>query len=222
MCYSLTRTIPQPPVFSLLAQLVSHLHLSLTHSCRSLASISGVSWLNVLRLRSQSTDYLSDDFASAVHTAQIILLFSLSLTMSATLLFMCVRLGTDTSRRCGIYQFPLQSQHCLLTACDATSFPTALCNGCVRTLNLFTYLIHTDSTLCSISGSALFCLVSLGSVSFSLADLDPFVYVLVFGWPVVCLLMDELCKRAERRWFARYQRELKLEFDTRLGRYSPK
>jgi hypothetical protein len=34
--------------------------------------------------------------------------------------------------------------------------------------------------------------------------------------------VDELVKINERKWFIRFQKELKLDFDTKLGKYSPK
>jgi len=48
------------------------------------------------------------------------------------------------------------------------------------------------------------------------------VYVLVFAWPIVLIAVDELVKLRDRTWFIRHQKELRLEFDTRLGKYSPK
>ena len=55
-----------------------------------------------------------------------------------------------------------------------------------------------------------------------LKQLAWYVYVIVFCWPIILLAIDELVKKQEREWFNIYQRELRLEFNTRLGKYSPK
>lgn len=60
------------------------------------------------------------------------------------------------------------------------------------------------------------------SPSFLLDRLPWEIYVLVFGWPIVLIGADEVIKHFERKWISTYQKELRLEFDTRLGRYSPK
>lgn len=41
-------------------------------------------------------------------------------------------------------------------------------------------------------------------------------------WCVLVMFIDEIVKRYDKKLFARYQRRLKLLYDTRLGMYSPR
>jgi hypothetical protein len=49
-----------------------------------------------------------------------------------------------------------------------------------------------------------------------------YFYLLLFLHPVLLVLLDEYLFRKAGVLFAQRQRILKLEFETRLGRYSPK
>ena len=52
--------------------------------------------------------------------------------------------------------------------------------------------------------------------------LGPEVYCVGLLWPIVICVVDELVKSHRRREFQNVQKRLKLEFETRLGAYSPK
>jgi len=47
------------------------------------------------------------------------------------------------------------------------------------------------------------------------------IYALVFTWPIVIVLIQELVKYRYRKFFENEQHWLKIEFDTRLGMHSP-
>eukprot|EP01119_Soliformovum_irregulare_P018494 TRINITY_DN5690_c0_g1_i2.p1 TRINITY_DN5690_c0_g1~~TRINITY_DN5690_c0_g1_i2.p1 ORF type:complete len:258 (-),score=45.08 TRINITY_DN5690_c0_g1_i2:19-792(-) len=48
------------------------------------------------------------------------------------------------------------------------------------------------------------------------------VYVGIFLFPIVIVGIDEMVKIKQREYIDKNQRELKLDFDTKLGKYSPK
>ncbi|TMW61091.1 hypothetical protein Poli38472_014552 [Pythium oligandrum] len=47
-------------------------------------------------------------------------------------------------------------------------------------------------------------------------------WVVVCSWPSVSLLLDELVKKSDRHYLKRYYKFLRMQFDTRLGMWSPK
>jgi hypothetical protein len=53
------------------------------------------------------------------------------------------------------------------------------------------------------------------------ANLQWYIYVLVFAWPVVQIALDEVIKAGDRSQWTMNQEILKLEFDTKLGMHSP-
>jgi hypothetical protein len=72
----------------------------------------------------------------------------------------------------------------------------------------------------SILFQALFCGLSLLHGPFALSSLG-WVYGLAFAWLVVVLAAQELAKAHDRKEFERFQKRSKLEFNTKLGCYSP-
>jgi len=59
------------------------------------------------------------------------------------------------------------------------------------------------------------------SVGDCFAALGPEVYCVGFLWPFAVVAVDEALKRRRRKGFLQVQKRLKLEFDTRLGAFSP-
>eukprot|EP01117_Protostelium_nocturnum_P005661 TRINITY_DN2044_c0_g1_i4.p1 TRINITY_DN2044_c0_g1~~TRINITY_DN2044_c0_g1_i4.p1 ORF type:complete len:1569 (-),score=567.37 TRINITY_DN2044_c0_g1_i4:1041-5747(-) len=83
-------------------------------------------------------------------------------------------------------------------------------------------LVYPICFFCGISLQVVFFIISVRNHPMLLDQLGWYIYLLIFLWPAVALAIDEGLKVREREWFQRYQKGLKLEFDTRLGRYSPK
>lgn len=72
-----------------------------------------------------------------------------------------------------------------------------------------------------------FCAVSLiaadSNVQSFLSAISWYLYTCaLLVYPIILVGVDEFLKRKERRWFIRFQKELKLDFETKLGKYSPK
>ncbi|XP_076443312.1 transmembrane protein 94-like isoform X2 [Babylonia areolata] len=57
--------------------------------------------------------------------------------------------------------------------------------------------------------------------SMPISDIHPAVWVLLCVWPVVIILLNELVKCLEIRYFLQHQRRARLAFDTKLGMNSP-
>ncbi|KAL8593272.1 hypothetical protein ACOMHN_009926 [Nucella lapillus] len=57
--------------------------------------------------------------------------------------------------------------------------------------------------------------------SMPLSDVHPAVWVLLSVWPVVIIILNELVKYLEIRYFLQHQRRARLDFDTKLGMNSP-
>jgi hypothetical protein len=53
------------------------------------------------------------------------------------------------------------------------------------------------------------------------ANLQWYIYVMVFAWPIAQFALDEIMKVSDRSGWSRNQEILKLEFDTKLGMHSP-
>jgi hypothetical protein len=47
------------------------------------------------------------------------------------------------------------------------------------------------------------------------------IFGLAFGWPFILIAIQELVKSKEKKEFIRFQKRSKLEFNTKLGCYSP-
>ncbi|KAL9656869.1 hypothetical protein ABK040_004403 [Willaertia magna] len=68
----------------------------------------------------------------------------------------------------------------------------------------------------------------LSCIAISHSDLQvwpnypPYAYVVVFVWPFIIIVLDELIKIRIRKHFFNSQQKAKLLFDTKLGMYSPK
>jgi hypothetical protein len=77
-------------------------------------------------------------------------------------------------------------------------------------------------TLFSVALQIVFCAVSLANYPYLFGKLQWSFFIVLFLWPIPQTAIDEIIKRYERDWFYHYQKELRLEFDTRLGKYSPK
>lgn len=82
--------------------------------------------------------------------------------------------------------------------------------------------VHLFFILLCIILEVVYFIIYLTTVEFVLNKLTWYVYLLIFLWPFVMLIIEEFVKKTERSWFKAYQTELRLEFETRLGRYSPK
>jgi hypothetical protein len=65
-----------------------------------------------------------------------------------------------------------------------------------------------------------FCAVFLLHGPFALGKLS---WILAIGliWPIVLVGIQELVKKSEKKEFTRFQKRSKLEFNTKLGCYSP-
>eukprot|EP01111_Echinosteliopsis_oligospora_P011824 TRINITY_DN3988_c0_g1_i1.p1 TRINITY_DN3988_c0_g1~~TRINITY_DN3988_c0_g1_i1.p1 ORF type:complete len:195 (-),score=23.21 TRINITY_DN3988_c0_g1_i1:104-688(-) len=55
----------------------------------------------------------------------------------------------------------------------------------------------------------------------ALSILPWYFYVVLFVWAFALIIIDELMKKQYKKWFKRFQLELRLEFDTKLGMHSP-
>lgn len=64
--------------------------------------------------------------------------------------------------------------------------------------------------------------VSAADSEFLLDSLSWSFIIVVILWPVCVTLLEELLKKKQKLWFTRFQKQLRLEFDTRLGQYSPR
>lgn len=66
-----------------------------------------------------------------------------------------------------------------------------------------------------------FFLVSVRELVSLFSQIDWFIYVIIFGWPIFVILIDEVVKRTERKHWKLNQEILRLEFETKLGMHSP-
>jgi hypothetical protein len=55
-----------------------------------------------------------------------------------------------------------------------------------------------------------------------LLDKLSWVYLAGLSWPFAIVLIDEFVKKFERDWWTHHQRVLRLQFGTKLGKYSPR
>lgn len=53
------------------------------------------------------------------------------------------------------------------------------------------------------------------------SQVEWYVYVIMFVWPLFVVIIDELVKRSERHHWKLNQEILRLEFETKLGMHSP-
>jgi len=84
-------------------------------------------------------------------------------------------------------------------------------------------IAHLLAIVTSILVEFIFCCVSMASTGEFLLNRLPWEFYLVFFlWPIIAIVLDQFVKSKERESFHQYQKELRLEFDTKLGKYSPK
>jgi hypothetical protein len=67
---------------------------------------------------------------------------------------------------------------------------------------------------------SLFTFILLGNGPFELVSLS-WVLAIAFSWPLILMPIQELVKSSDKREFIRFQKRSKLEFNTKLGCYSP-
>ena len=95
----------------------------------------------------------------------------------------------------------------------------------IRNYNPFKNVVWILACLVAWLLQTVFCLVSLYSISHTnyLQFYPPVgVIVIALCWPICCICIDETVKHHDAGRFAYYQRKLRLNFDTKLGMYSPK
>jgi magnesium-transporting ATPase (P-type) len=67
----------------------------------------------------------------------------------------------------------------------------------------------------------IFLLIYLRDILSHFTQIDWFVYVIIFGWPILVIFIDDFVKRRERSHWKLNQEMLRLEFETKLGMHSP-
>lgn len=79
-------------------------------------------------------------------------------------------------------------------------------------------------SLVAISAQILFCIVSLSSYNDSLTRVNTnrFLWPIFLGWPFLVLLVDEVCKKINRKTRDFHHKKERQHFDTVLGMHSPK
>ncbi|KAL7747749.1 hypothetical protein RI367_006872 [Sorochytrium milnesiophthora] len=83
-------------------------------------------------------------------------------------------------------------------------------------------IIWSVTAIACLGAQVLFSAVSLIPGPFHLfAQLPWYLWLLMFGWSMPLLVIQERVTQLDRRQFVRFQKRSKLEFNTRLGMHSP-